>query len=100
VTAAAGLPRVTPAVLRIFAVLAAATPEDPAWGRRICARTGHGHGTVYPALSRMTGAGWLEDRWEEPRPPDRPRRRFYEMTAAGRSVHQAAVSGRRSGRES
>ena len=39
-------------------------------------------GSLYPALHRMTHAGWLRAEWGQ---SDNGRRaRFYEMTAAGR----------------
>ena len=43
-------------------------------------------GTVYPALRRLEKAGWLLSRWEdaeEAHAEGRPRRRTYELTAAG-----------------
>lgn len=42
-----------------------------------------GHGTLYKALARLEEMGLLTSHWE-PDPPDgRPRRRLYELTAAG-----------------
>jgi PadR family transcriptional regulator, regulatory protein PadR len=81
-------------VMDILDVLIDAPHDDPPWGLRICEATGHGTGTVYPALDRLLRAGWIADRWEEPQPEDRPRRRFYEITAAGRSAYQEAVTAR------
>jgi PadR family transcriptional regulator len=45
-------------------------------------------GTVYPALIRMHGYGWLNWRWEDISPAEakRPRKRFYKLTAAGEQV--------------
>lgn len=45
-----------------------------------------GHGTLYKALSRLEERGYLKSRWEGSRAADRdrgPRRRLYEVTAAG-----------------
>ena len=50
------------------------------------------HGTLYKALDRMAKAGLLESRWEDPQlaaADERPRRRLYEVTAAG----EAALAG-------
>jgi hypothetical protein len=49
-----------------------------AWGVSICERTALGTGIVYPALDKLMGAGVIIDRWEDPAPEDRPRRRFYD----------------------
>jgi DNA-binding PadR family transcriptional regulator len=46
-------------------------------------------GTVYPALRRLTKAQFLKPRWEsavEAHADGRPRRRTYELTAAGRAA--------------
>jgi PadR family transcriptional regulator PadR len=55
------------------------------------------HGTLYKALSRMEQAGLLASAWEDPEvaaEEGRPRRRLYEITAAGRGAlaHAAAES--------
>lgn len=42
-----------------------------------------GHGTLYKALGRLEEMGMLTSRWEDAPPPGRPRRRLYELTAAG-----------------
>lgn len=40
--------------------------------------------TVYAALDRLEDAGWIEGSWELlPAGEDRPRRRFYRLTAHG-----------------
>lgn len=44
-----------------------------------------GSGKVYPILARLERLGWAESDWEAPEPLDRPRRRFYRLTAEGRS---------------
>ena len=81
-------------VLDILDVIMNAPPDDPTWGLKICELTGHGTGTVYPALDRMLNAHWIEDRWEEPPPEDRPRRRYYQITSAGRVAYHEAVTAR------
>jgi PadR family transcriptional regulator PadR len=77
--------RVTLVIMDVLNVIMSASPDDPAWGLRICEMTGHGPGTTYPALDRLMKAGWIEDRWEDPAPTDRPRRRLYMITSAGRA---------------
>jgi len=82
--------RVTLVILDVLDVIMSVSPDDLAWGLRICEMTGHGPGTVYPALDRLMKAGWIEDHWEDPTPVDRPRRRFYAVTSAGRAGVAAA----------
>ena len=44
-------------------------------------------GTVYPALRRLETGGLVESAWEEDassRKAGRPRRRYYQLTRAGR----------------
>jgi PadR family transcriptional regulator PadR len=86
--------RVTMVILDILDLLMDAPPDDPVWGLKLCEQTGHGTGTIYPALDRLLQAGWIQDRWEEPAPADRPRRRYYEITADGRVAYQEAIAAR------
>ena len=79
----------TMVVMDILDVVMNAPADNPAWGLLICELTGHGTGAVYPALDRMLKAGWIEGRWEEPQPRDRPRRKFYFVTDAGRAAAAA-----------
>lgn len=81
--------RVTLVIMDVLDVIMSASSDDPAWGLRICEATGHGPGTTYPALDRLMKAGWIGDHWEEPAPADRPRRRFYTITSAGRAGYSA-----------
>jgi PadR family transcriptional regulator PadR len=89
--------RVTLVIMDILDVIMSAPQDDPVWGLGICEATGHGPGTTYPALDRLMKAGWIEDRWEDPAPADRPRRRFYTITSTGRAGY-AAVLEQRAGR--
>ena len=84
-------PRLTQAVMDVLDVLANSPPDNPAWGLRLCQVTGHGTGTIYPALDRLLKAGLINDYWEDPQPADRPRRRFYEITSTGRERYAAAL---------
>ena len=81
-------------IMDVLDVLMNAPPDDQAWGLKLCEQTGHGTGTIYPALDRLLQAGWIEDRWEEPTPADRPRRRYYTVTADGRAAYHEAVATR------
>lgn len=83
--------RLTQMIMDVLDVLSSSPPDDPAWGLRLCEATGYGTGTVYPALNRLLKAGLIEDRWEDPPPEDRPRRRFYEITSTGRQMHADAL---------
>jgi PadR family transcriptional regulator PadR len=86
--------RVTMVIMDILDVLMNAPPDNPAWGLQICEQTGHGTGTVYPALDRLLKVHWIEDRWEDPQPADRPRRRYYAITSVGRAAYQEEVAAR------
>lgn len=53
------------------------------------------YGTLYKALSRMETQGLLTSRWEDPANAaagGRPRRRLYQVTAAGQDALLAARS--------
>ena len=56
--------------------------------------TGMPGGTVYPALRRLEDAGYLSSKWEKEQVAHaelRPRRRYYELTRAGRTALADAV---------
>ena len=56
--------------------------------------TGMPSGTVYPALRRLEDAGYLLSKWETERAAyaqNRPRRKYYELTRAGREALAAAI---------
>jgi PadR family transcriptional regulator PadR len=84
-------PRMTMAILDILDAVISAPPDSPAWGLKLCEETGYGTSTVYPALDRLMKARWIADRWEEPAPADRPRRRYYEITEEGRATYEQAM---------
>ena len=86
--------RLTAVIMDVLDVITNSPPDNPAWGLRLCEVTGYGTGTIYPAVDRLMKAGWIEDRWEEPAPADRPRRRYYAITSAGRAAYQEALSAR------
>jgi PadR family transcriptional regulator PadR len=41
-------------------------------------------GTLYPLLSRLRRAGWVETSWQES--PSGPPRRYYELTGSGKAA--------------
>ena len=56
--------------------------------------TGMPGGTVYPALRRLEEAGCLASKWENERvahAEQRPRRKYYEVTRAGRDALADAI---------
>jgi hypothetical protein len=73
--------RKTKAVLS--ALLAEADKE--LYGLEIYERTGLLPGTTYPILLRLQSAGLVRSRWEDtdPADPDRPRRRYCQLTDLG-----------------
>ncbi|MGE0866690.1 MAG: PadR family transcriptional regulator [Vicinamibacterales bacterium] len=53
------------------------------------------YGTLYRALGRLVDMGMLTSRWEDPSAAadeNRPRRRFYSLTTAGRAAAREAVT--------
>jgi len=86
--------RLTAVIMDVLDVLTNSPPDDPAWGLRLCEVTGYGTGTIYPALDRLMNVGWIEDRWEDPPPRDRPARRYYFITAVGEVEYREAVAAR------
>jgi PadR family transcriptional regulator PadR len=51
------------------------------------------YGTLYRALARLVEMGMLSSRWEDPADAadqNRPRRRFYALTTAGRATARQA----------
>jgi DNA-binding PadR family transcriptional regulator len=60
--------------------------DGDAYGLEIVSRTGLPSGTVYPTLGRLKKKGLVTSRWEDQRVAERegrPRRRYYELSAAG-----------------
>lgn len=53
------------------------------------------HGTLYKALDRLEGMGYVESWWEDPgqaAEERRPRRRFYRVTTAGTKALAEAMA--------
>ncbi|WP_082403486.1 helix-turn-helix transcriptional regulator [Saccharothrix sp. NRRL B-16348] len=73
------LRRVTDATLDVLEVLIG--PDDDLYGLKISELAERKTGVVYPILSRLEEAGWVESFWERAEPSDRgPRRRFYRLS--------------------
>ncbi|WP_150134051.1 PadR family transcriptional regulator [Streptomyces hyaluromycini] len=83
--------RLTRPTLEVIKVLLASTPDNPAWGLKICEEADLGSGTVYPILERLVDAGWVTRYAEKEDHPGRPKRIYYELTALGQ---QAALEAR------
>jgi DNA-binding PadR family transcriptional regulator len=65
------------------------------FGLDIMRETGLPSGTVYPTLSRAEASGLVRGKWEARRQADleaRPRRRYYELTAAGHTALAEALT--------
>ena len=45
--------------------------------------------TLYAAMRRLLEQGWIEELTTRPRTDDDPRRRYYRLTALGRSMARA-----------
>ena len=59
------------------------------YGFDIMAITGLASGTVYPALRRLEDAGFVASKWERStiaQAEQRPPRKYYEVTKAGRTA--------------
>jgi len=59
------------------------------YGFDIMTITGLASGTVYPALRRLEDAGFVASRWERSaiaQAEQRPPRKYYEVTKAGRTA--------------
>ncbi|MCP2329122.1 DNA-binding PadR family transcriptional regulator [Hamadaea flava] len=76
--------RLTVPVARVLAALIA-DPEGDHYGLELMREAGLPSGTLYPILTRLTEAGWLEKRWEDVDPvaAGRPARAYYRLTRDG-----------------
>ena len=75
-------------------VVLAAIEAGHRYGFDIMDATGIPDGTVYPALRRLEGGGYLDARWEdrgEAADHNRPARRYYRLTADGRALLEEAL---------
>jgi PadR family transcriptional regulator PadR len=77
-------PRITKQTLSVLGAFTSSQHEALS-GAEIARKTMLQSGTLYPILSRLEHANWLESRWEigDPSKLGRPRRRFYQLTGLG-----------------
>ena len=76
------------------AIILQAVANGYLYGFDIIDVTGLPGGTVYPALRRLEEAGYLASKWEKPalaQQQQRPPRKYYELTRAGREALTEAV---------
>ena len=67
----------------------AALADGISYGFDVMDATGLASGTVYPILARLESRALAESDWEDPRThraEGRPARKYYSITAAGRSA--------------
>jgi PadR family transcriptional regulator, regulatory protein PadR len=93
--------RMTVGVLAVLGALLD-RPDNELYGLEIVRASGLEPGRIYPILQRLRGAGWVNDRWEDPAPArsqGRPPRRYYRLTIEGRAraVHALQQGRDRSG---
>ena len=72
-----------------------AVAHDYHYGFDIMDVTGLPSGTVYPVLRRLEQAGLLLSKWEDEdaaRKEQRPARKYYKLTSAGRAALSEAVA--------
>ena len=77
------------------AVVLAALSGGCRYGFEIMDTTGLASGTVYPILRRLEEAGLLTARWERTaaaHDEQRPPRRYYQITGAGKQAARDAMS--------
>jgi PadR family transcriptional regulator PadR len=77
------------------AVVLVALARGCRYGFELMDATGLPSGTVYPILRRLEEARLLSAKWEnaaDARAEQRPPRRYYQLTGAGRQVVRDAVA--------
>ncbi|MFF0191068.1 PadR family transcriptional regulator [Streptomyces sp. NPDC005244] len=83
--------RLTPAVVRLLQAFLE-DPEAPHFGAEMIKKAHVSSGSLYPALRRFEGAGWVVGQTEDidPSAAGRPARRYYTLTPLGaREAHLA-----------
>jgi DNA-binding PadR family transcriptional regulator len=76
------------------ALVLQAVADGVRYGFDIADRTGLQTGTVYPSLRRLETLGYVRSSWESEkiaRREQRPARRYYEITRAGRDALDVAM---------
>ena len=85
--------RLTVPVARVLAAFLN-DPGEPHYGLALMSATGLASGSLYPILSRLSTAGWVDARWEEidPVTAGRPARRYYLLTPDGAARARSALA--------
>jgi PadR family transcriptional regulator PadR len=87
--------RVTDPTLDVLETLLSAG-DDEVHGWAIMKMTKRTGPTVYQILERLSQAQWIDSRWEDQGPAaNRPRRRFYRLTAHGAMAVRSLLAERR-----
>ena len=79
----------TPHLSFTMAVILQAVENGYRYGFEVLQATGLASGTIYPALRRLEDALLIKSKWENPKiaqAEQRPTRKYYEVTKAGREV--------------
>ena len=76
--------QITTPVAKVLAALCD-DPHADRYGLDLMHATGLPSGTLYPVLTRLQRAGWLDAHWEDvdPAAAGRPARRYYRLTPDG-----------------
>ncbi|WP_412540699.1 PadR family transcriptional regulator [Longispora sp. K20-0274] len=84
--------RLTIPVARVLAAFVADVDVER-YGLDLMQQTGLASGSLYPILTRLVRAGWLETQWEDVDPvaAGRPARKYYRLTAEGAARSHAAL---------
>ncbi|BCJ36216.1 hypothetical protein Athai_37190 [Actinocatenispora thailandica] len=86
-------PRITTSVAAVLTVFLT-EPDSPRYGLELMHATGQPSGTLYPILTRLQQAGWVEGEWERADASEmgRPPRRYYQLTPDGVAAGRAALA--------
>lgn len=88
--------RVTSALLDVLEVLLQDGGRAELHGWAIMKAIKRSGPTVYGVLDRLEDAGWITGRWEDQHPePNKPRRRFYQLTPNGINTARDLLTARR-----
>ena len=93
----AGPARVTEPLLDVLEVLVQAFRDGAELhGWAVMKATKRSGPTVYGVVDRLEDAGWITGRWEQEHPePNKPRRRFYQLTPTGVVEARKLIAARR-----
>ena len=85
--------RITTAVAGVLACFLEDAEADR-YGLDLMRDTGLPSGTLYPILTRLQRAGWVDAAWEDidPEQEGRPARRYYRLTPDGAATARAELA--------